>query len=148
VSGHCAPSPWMGAMCRRSNTARWSSMVVKLLSAQSKPWPDAPEEMTGHSQPRVRSSLVRVFHTKIVTGPRDLTRPASGLTIASCAQPVNTVSVRSQRDQCSVSVFQWETLPRLWHLLNPCSNVLTTKCITLCTCDFYKHFTRVDVSSH
>jgi hypothetical protein len=68
VSGRCAPSPRVGARCPRSNTMRWSSTVAKLISAQSKLWLDAPEEMTGRDQPKVRSSLVRVFHVEIVTG--------------------------------------------------------------------------------
>jgi hypothetical protein len=43
-------------------------------------------------------------------------------------------NVRSLHDQYLVSVSQRETLPRLRHLLNPCLNVLATKCITLRTC--------------
>jgi hypothetical protein len=68
ASGRYAPSPRMSATCPRSNTTRWSSTVVKLVSAQSKPWPNVPEEMTGRGQPRVRSSPVRVYYAKIVTG--------------------------------------------------------------------------------
>jgi hypothetical protein len=66
ASARCTPSPQMGAMCPHLNTARWSSTVVKLISAQSKSWPDASEEMTGRGQPRVWSSPVRVSRAKKV----------------------------------------------------------------------------------
>jgi hypothetical protein len=48
-------------------------------------------------------------------------------------------------DQRPVGVSQRETLPRLCYLLKPYSNVLATKCNTLCTCVsiFSQSFSRV-----
>jgi hypothetical protein len=86
ASGRCAPSPRMGATCPRSNTARWSSTVVKLVSVQQS------RDRTRPTQGPIESSKGLSHRNSDRTHPVtcDLMHPVSGPTITSCAQPVNT----------------------------------------------------------
>jgi hypothetical protein len=112
-------------------------------------------------RPNVRSSFSSLHtatspyvsligHTSVVSGHKLLSvwsvpqiEPESATFVYKWPDSSSQHSVTSSAEfrQC----FQWKTTPPLHQLLHPCSNVLTTKCITLCTCVsiFSQTFSRV-----
>jgi hypothetical protein len=106
--------------------------------------------MTGRRQSLVLSSLAHrpmsaaTGHTPCASGPSSL--PASDQrTESSLHRDLLTGHTRPSSVTTEAASGHLETASPLLKLRHPCSNVLTTKCITLCTCvsNFSQTFLRV-----
>jgi hypothetical protein len=139
-----AQNLWPDASGQRWPNAPQRLVIFALLSVRQPWWRQRTSSIVGHGP--CASVPPRLLALKNGPDAPKLPWPASGQTPRAlgqrCAAPPTLTGHWRQRP---VSVSQRETLLRLYLFLNLCSNVLTTKCITLCTCVsiFSQIFSRV-----